>query len=102
MNLLQLTDDEILTEIGTRLRRYRLEGNTTQAELARRAGISLRTLGNMETGRDVQLGTVIRVLRALGRLDSLDAFLPEAGVSPMELLRSRGRPRQRAGRPRHG
>ena len=102
MNLLQLTDDELLAELGNRLRRYRLEGNITQAELARRAGISLRTLGNLETGRDVQFGTVIRVLRSLGRLDSLDAFLPEAGVSPMELLRSGGRPRQRAGKPRNG
>ncbi|MBD3867486.1 MAG: helix-turn-helix transcriptional regulator [Acidobacteria bacterium] len=102
MNLLQLTDDELLGEIGGRLRRYRLQGNITQAELARQAGISLRTLGNIEAGRDVQLGTVIRILRALGRLDSLGAFLPEAGVSPMELLRSRGRPRQRAGGDRSG
>jgi transcriptional regulator with XRE-family HTH domain len=102
MTLQQLTDEELIAEIGGRLRRYRLQGNITQAELARRAGISLRTLGNIETGRDVQLGTVIRILRALGRLDSLDAFLPEADVSPMELLRSRGRPRQRAGGPRGG
>jgi len=98
----KLTDDEVLAELGGRLRRYRLQGNIRQAELARIAGISLRTLGNIERGKDVQLGTVIRILRALGRLDSLDAFLPEAGVSPMELLRSHGRSRQRAGGPRNG
>jgi len=102
MNLLQLTDEEILDEIGSRLRRHRLQANITQADLARQGGISLRTLGNIETGRDVQLGTLIRILRALGRLDSLNAFLPPAGVSPMELLRGQGMPRQRAGRPRRG
>lgn len=102
MDLARRTDDEILGEIGDRLRRYRLQGNITQADLARQAGVSLRTLGNIETGRDAQLGTIIRLLRALGRLDALDSFLPPAGVSPMELLRSRGRPRQRAGKPRRG
>lgn len=102
MNFFQLTDDEILAEFGLRLRRYRLQGNISQIDLARQAGISLRTLGNIETGRDVQLGTVIRILRALGRLDGLDAFLPPAGVSPMELLQTGGRERQRAGRPRRG
>ena len=51
---------------------------------------------NVENGGDVQLGTLLRILRALGRLDALDAFLPRPGVSPMELLRSGGRERQRA------
>ena len=102
MDLTRRTDDEILGELGNRLRRYRLQVNITQADLARQAGVSLRTLGNIETGRDVQLGTVIRILRALGRLDSLNTFLPPAGVSPMELLRGKGRPRQRAGKPRRG
>ncbi len=102
MNFIQLTDEEILDEIGSRLRRYRLQANITQADLARQAGISLRTLGNIEAGRDVQFGTVIRILRAMGRLDSLDAFLPPVGISPMELLRGKGLPRQRAGKPRRG
>ena len=102
MNLSQLTDDEILTKFGLRLRRYRLQENISQADLARQAGISLRTLGNIETGRDVQMGTIIRVLRALGRLDALELFLPPAGISPMELIQAGGRERQRAGRSRRG
>jgi hypothetical protein len=56
----------------------------------------------VEQGEDVQLSTVIRMLRSLGRLDALDAFLPAPGVSPMELLRTGGRQRRRARKPRQG
>ncbi len=96
MSLTQLSDPEILAELGSRLRRYRLQQNLTQADLARDAGIGTRTVRNVEAGGDTQLVTLLRILRALGRLDALDAFLPRPGVSPMELLRSGGRERQRA------
>ncbi len=93
-----LSDAEILAELGGRLRRYRLTQNITQAELARHAGLSTRTIRNVEQGDDIQLSTIIRMLRALGRLEVLDAFLPRPTVSPMELLSTGGRERQRAGR----
>ncbi len=97
MPLTQLSDPEILAELGRRLRRYRLQQNLTQANLARDAGVGTRTVRNIERGGDTQLVTLLRILRALGRLDALDAFLPHPRVSPMELLRTGGRERQRAG-----
>ncbi len=96
MSLTELSEPEILAEIGRRLRRYRLQQNLAQAELARDAGVGTRTVRNVEGGSDTQLLTLLRILRALGRLDALDAFLPRPGVSPMELLRSGGRERRRA------
>jgi len=90
------TNDEILAELGGRLRRLRLQQNIRQADLARQAGVSARTVGNLESGADVQLSTVIRLLRALGRLDALEAFIPPPGISPMELLSAGGRQRERA------
>ncbi len=94
----QLTEPEILAELGRRLRRYRLQQNLTQAAVARAAGVGTRTIRNVERGRDAQMSTVIAVLRVLGRLDALDAFLPRPGISPMELLDTGGRERQRARR----
>lgn len=91
------TDGEILGEIGQRLRAYRLQQDVSQRDLALRAGVSLRTLQNAEGGGDTRISTLVRVLRALGRLDSIDAFLPEPRVSPMLLLETQGRGRQRAG-----
>lgn len=96
MSLTQLSDPEILAKLGRRLRRYRLQQNLTQADLAREAGVGTRTVRNLESGGDTQLATLLRILRALGRLDALDAFLPRPGVSPMDLLRSGGQERQRA------
>ncbi len=102
MTLTHLTEPEILVELGGRLRRYRLQQNVTQEDLARKAGVGTRTIRKLESGGDVQMSTITRILRALGRLDALDAFLPAPGISPMELLRSGGRERRRASASRDG
>jgi len=89
---------DVSATLGDRLRRYRVQQDIAQAVLARRAGISERTLRSLEQGHDVQLSTLLRVLRALGRLDALDAFLPPPQTSPMELLSNRMKERKRASR----
>lgn len=48
------TDSEILTELGGRLRSYRLQMNLTQTELATRAGVSRTTIRDAELGKDSQ------------------------------------------------
>lgn len=93
------TNKEIMTEIGRRLRQYRLQQNIPIAEVARNAGLSAPTVINVENGRNPRLGSIVRVLRALGRLESLDAFLPDPLVSPIQLASLKGRGRQRARRP---
>ena len=45
-----LTDAAVLAEIGSRVERVRLERNVAQAELAREAGISRRTLVRARAG----------------------------------------------------
>jgi transcriptional regulator with XRE-family HTH domain len=92
------TTDEILEEIGVRLRRYRLQQDRSIAELAKATGLTRRTLERAERGSNPTLNTLVRVLRALDRLDSLDAFLPPPLVSPLDLARLSGRERQRASR----
>lgn len=46
------------------------------------------------------MATLLSVLRALGRLENLDAFLPDPGMSPIQLAKLKGRERQRASRHR--
>lgn len=91
------TTSEILEELGARLRRYRLQQNRTVAEIAVHSGLSRVTVERAERGSHPTLETLIRILRALGRLESLDAFLPSPLVSPLELARLNGRERKRAG-----
>ena len=93
-------DDALLSEIGARLATIRLSRNTTQAQLAREAGVSKRTLERIEAGRSVQLTSFVRLLRALGLDERLDALLPPPQPSPIELLRREGRTPQRASGPR--
>ncbi len=94
------TTQEILQEIGQRLARYRLQQNRTVAEVARTAGLGTATVNRAEAGKGPTLETIVRLLRALGRLDAIDAFLPVPLVSPLQLADLQGRERQRAGTPR--
>ena len=97
MGFTELSDKAALLLLGQRVQRERLNRNLTQAAVAERAGVGTRTVRYLEAGRQTTVETLIRVLRALDRLDALDAFLPEPGVSPLQLAKLKGRERKRAG-----
>lgn len=96
------TPDAIQQRLGRRLEQLRLSRNLTQAELARDAGIGERTLRRLETGERPTLDTLIRVMSALGIEQNLDALVPDAGIRPVERVRSRGSERRRARPKKHG
>lgn len=95
------TDQEIVQEMGSRLRAYRLQQNTTIKELSKTAGLNPNTIVNAEAGKDPRISTLVRILRALGRLDAVDNFLPAPGISPLQLVKLQGKPRQRARKVSH-
>ncbi len=93
----ELTDEAALLELGARLSHARVEQNLTQAALAEQAGVAKRTVERLESGEvATQLSGFLRVCRALGLMERLDALVPEAGISPMRQLKLQGRRRQRA------
>ena len=95
------TTQEILREIGTRLRAFRLQQNQTAAQLARQAGLGVRTITRVESGENASVESLVQLLRALGRLEALDAFLPEPLTSPLQLAAGlKVHARQRASAPR--
>lgn len=91
-----MTDPAVLTELGERLARHRLDRNLTQAQLAKEAGVSKRTLLRLESGESTQLTNLIRIVRALGLLGNLDVFVPPPVPSPIEQLQREGKKRKRA------
>lgn len=97
-NLIFKTPGEIQIELGKRLRRIRLHGNTDQITIAERAGISEKALRNLESGRGSSVETLVRVLKALDFLQGIDMLAPDVGVNPLELLRRAKAQRQRARR----
>lgn len=91
-----MTNQSILLEIVARARRKRLAMNITQKVLAEKAGIHFNSVVRFEKGKTVSLMAFIQVLRVLGELDSLNAFLPDPGISPVQLMKFKGRERVRA------
>lgn len=93
----QLTDEAILAELGVRLAQVRLEKNLTQADLAREAGVGVRTVQRLETGTAAtQLSGFLRVCRALDLAGRLEVLVPELLPSPIAQLKRHGKRRRRA------
>ena len=95
-----LTDNAVLREIAFRLARRRIDTNLTQADLAQQAGVSKRTLERIEAGQSTDVSWLIRTLRALGLFDELNGLVPDLPLSPMALIKQRGRERKRVGHTR--
>ncbi|MGB1245527.1 MAG: helix-turn-helix domain-containing protein [Porticoccaceae bacterium] len=91
MKITNLTpDNHILSEFGQRLARIRKQQRLSQTALAEQAGIGVATLRRIENGTDSQLGSWVKLLKALDMDATLDALLPEEFNSPMaETLRER-------------
>ena len=96
MRFTEKSDDLIITELGARVQRQRLNQDITQAELAKRAGISRTAIQRIEQGEEGTLKVLLRALRALGLLEQLDGFIPDPGYSPIQIARLQGRVRRRA------
>lgn len=96
MDFNKMSDQSITETLGERLWQLRLEANLTRKQLAAEAGLSSDTVRNAEKGANVSLETLVRILRVLGRLHDLSGILIDDGPSPVEMLESRGRVRQRA------
>ena len=91
-----MSDTAVLQEIGRGLARRRVDLELTQADLATQAGVSKRTVERVEAGESTQTANLIRILRILGLLDGFTALIPEAGPRPLDLLKLKGKQRQRA------
>lgn len=89
-------DKTVLAELGRRLTQQRIDLQLTQADLAEQAGVSKRTVERIEAGFTTQLSTFIRILRILDLLERLNDLVPETGPRPMDLLKLKGKTRQRA------
>ncbi len=68
------TSREIAQELGHRLRAHRLSQNLQQDELAQRAGVSQRTVSNLERTGQASLDSFLCIITALGLASSLSSL----------------------------
>lgn len=97
MVLENMTAAAIAEELGSRLKRARLNADLTQAEVAFRSGLSTRTVHNAENG-SVQLQNLVAILISMGMVSQLNMFLPVQEISPLQLAKLKSQERQRASR----
>ncbi len=81
-----LSDPQIQSVLGTRLRAYRKAAGLSLEALAGRTGLSALTIHKAEHGGNFTVRTLLRILRALDRLEQLESFLPAVPTSPLDLI----------------
>lgn len=98
MNYKMLLNQDILSDLGKRLKQQRLNQNLSSAELANKSGVSIRTITGFERGeKNISLVNLIELLRALGLINNLSMLIPELpSVSPLELMEIEKKKRKRA------
>jgi len=85
----------VITELGKRLARVRKQRGFTQEELSKVAGLGVATLRRIEEGKDAQLGSWIKLLKALDMTTSIDQLVPETFRSPMAEVKASSRRRMK-------
>ena len=80
------TDEQILQELGTRLKTERIRQKMTQETFAKNCGIAKSTVERFEKGESVQLANLLKMLRTLHQLSGIELLLPVTEPSPMEYL----------------
>ena len=95
MLLRRMTDDQVVADLGRRVTDHRIARDMTQADFADFAGVGRSTIQRIERGDSIQLSSFVKILRALGRLDGIDALLAPEIVSPIAEMERSERRRQR-------
>ena len=91
-----MSDAAIVTEIGSLIKRIRLQKNITQQQLADKVGLYRSTISEMENGRASSLLSFIVVLRGLEKLETLNSLSEVSAISPLKLARKEKQSRERA------
>jgi transcriptional regulator with XRE-family HTH domain len=78
---------ELQHGIGSALRKLRINRGLTQAEVAAKAGVALRSLAALERRGNSSLKTFVRALNALQATDMIAKLAPQPQVSPLAILR---------------
>jgi len=93
-----MTTEERLKQLGEYIRANRLGLNLTQSTVAKRSGISLKAVRNIENGDNATMASFISVCRTLGKTDWMAALTPPSMTrSDIErYLRGNDEPRKRA------
>lgn len=90
-----MTDMEVVSDAGKRLKLLRMAENLTQQMLAEQTGLNRSTIRDIETGKSVNISSIIPILRRLHLLEKFNECIPDGKSSPVLALRQSERKRVR-------
>jgi len=96
MDWYAMTNKRILIEIGSRIKQHRIKINLTQLELANKTGLSRVAISKIERGNGANVSSLIQILRMLDLLQNMEYLFPADEISPIELIKLKGKERKRA------
>ena len=84
-----MANPEITAELVRRFKEYRLAYRFTRQEGAEKAGISLITLRQFESGKayNINMGNFLALIRVVECLEQIDDLMPEIPVSAYTMER---------------
>ena len=90
------SDEAIILELCEKLRKLRRSCCISQTELARKSGVSIASIKRIETGSvtDINLCTLVKILRACGKLEGVAEFIPDVPESPFLIDQKTGKARK--------
>jgi transcriptional regulator with XRE-family HTH domain len=91
-----MTDKAFVKEISNSLKQMRLNNNISQEDLAKKSGLDRTTISRLEGGDAGTILTIVKILRALNRLDLFNVFYEEPVISPIRLLKLEQHKRKKA------
>jgi hypothetical protein len=91
-----LSENQVLEEIGKRLKAIRLNQNITQKELGELIGKGAEEISKIEGGKPITLISFLRILRALNKLEDFEQAIKPPGISPMKMMELQEKQRKRA------
>ena len=95
-----LTENQILEELGERIRAIRLNQNLTQKQVSELVGKGPDEISRIESGKPMTMKSFLRILRALNQLENIEKAIQAPRVSPMKLFEAEEKKRKRASKSR--
>ena len=72
-----MNEQSILQELSVRFKQMRIDSSVTREELADRAFVSVRTIARFESGNDISLKNLIKLMKALDMEKNINGFIPD-------------------------
>lgn len=89
------TDQKYMTELGQKIKLYRITKGMSQQDLEDQTGVSKRSISRLEQGESVQMKNLFKILTALGLGENIDLLVPDQTKRPSYYLeRKEGRPQR--------